>query len=222
MLEFCDQSLENVIEESNFVLMEDIKKFTRGIFNGLKEMHSLGISHRDLKPENVLLKDKEVKIADVGSSKVVDTSPKHLNTPYVVSRYYRAPELILASNKYDPSIDIWATGCILFEMITKTAMFPGESEGLQLVEIQQILGAPSDAELQHYQEVMNVDQNVLKLFTKVTKMDNNKKLEILEMFKASNAHSKIYTEDDLKEASELIEQCLKWSPADRISAEEAL
>lgn len=39
-----------------------------------------------------------LKIADLGASKVLDTSNKHMNTPYVVSRYYRAPELILGSN----------------------------------------------------------------------------------------------------------------------------
>ncbi len=57
-----------------------------------------------------------------------------MNTPYVVARYYRAPELILGSHYYDESIDIWAAGCILFEMITRTSLFPGESEGLQLLE----------------------------------------------------------------------------------------
>lgn len=110
--------------------MKAIQKYAREIFTGLKEMHDLGIAHRDLKPENVLLFEGEVRIADVGSSKIIDTSEAKMNTPYVVSRYYRAPELILASNRYDTSVDIWATGCIIFEMITKTAMFPGESEGL--------------------------------------------------------------------------------------------
>ena len=93
-------------------------------------MHQLGISHRDLKPENILLKDNVAKICDVGSSKVLDTSPSSMNTPYVVSRYYRAPELILSCNKYGLSIDIWAVGCIIFELLTKTPMFPGESEGI--------------------------------------------------------------------------------------------
>ena len=99
-------------------------------------MHELGICHRDLKPENVLLKDQEVRICDVGSSKILDTKEPFMNTPYVVSRYYRAPELILAINKYDTSIDVWATGCIIFELITRTPLFPGDAEGLQLVEIQ--------------------------------------------------------------------------------------
>ena len=74
-----------------------------------------------------------VKICDFGSAKLLNES---LNTPYIVSRYYRAPELILASNRYDFSIDIWATGCIIFELITKTPMFPGDSEGHQLIEMQ--------------------------------------------------------------------------------------
>ena len=70
-----------------------------------------------------------MRICDVGSSKIIDFSDERMNTPYVVSRYYRAPELILACNRYDFSIDIWATGCIIFELLTKTPMFPGDSEG---------------------------------------------------------------------------------------------
>lgn len=114
--------------------MASIKKYVREIFTGLKNMHELGICHRDLKPENILVKDEVVKICDLGSSKILEKD--QLNTPYVVSRYYRAPELILACNEYDFSIDIWATGCIIFELLVKTPMFPGESEGLQIVEMQ--------------------------------------------------------------------------------------
>jgi len=110
--------------------MHIIQKYVKEIFNGLKNMHEIGISHRDLKPENILLKEKEVRICDVGSSKILDKEPNYMNTPYVVSRYYRAPELILACYKYDHSIDIWATGCIIFELLTKTPMFPGDAEGL--------------------------------------------------------------------------------------------
>ena len=129
--------------------MEEIKVFGKQIFKGLAGMHEKGIAHRDLKPENILLKipgnDKnlvspakienvdqlslELKICDLGAAKVLDMK-SHFNTPYVVSRYYRAPELILGSIYYDYSIDVWATGCILFELITRTPMFPGDAEGL--------------------------------------------------------------------------------------------
>ena len=130
VLEFCDKSLEDVLKKIDYkreyLPMNDVKKWTYQIFNGLNNMHNKGISHRDLKPENILLKNDDVKICDVGSSKILDMSPASMNTPYVVSRYYRAPELILACNKYDFSIDIWATGCILFELLLKTPMFPGD------------------------------------------------------------------------------------------------
>lgn len=102
VLEFCDKSLEDVLKqlekEKDYLPMDKVKKYTLQIFKGLRNMHQMGISHRDLKPENILLKDDEVRICDVGSSKILDMSAARMNTPYVVSRYYRAPELILASN----------------------------------------------------------------------------------------------------------------------------
>lgn len=75
----------------------------------------------------------EVKICDLGAAKVLNMET-NMNTPYVVSRYYRSPELILGSIYYDTSIDVWATGCILFELITRTPLFPGDAEGLQVLE----------------------------------------------------------------------------------------
>ena len=82
-----------------------------------------------------------MKIADLGAAKIL--SSKGLNTPYVVSRYYRAPELIMGAHKYDFAIDIWSTGCILFELITRTPLFVGDAEGLQVLEQAQVKGMPS-------------------------------------------------------------------------------
>ena len=113
-------------------------------------MHVKGIVHRDLKPENVLLKapkgvlgnnqiaqnplNYRIKICDLGAAKVLDTKPSRLNTPYVVSRYYRAPELIMGSHLYDSAIDVWAAGCIFFELLAGIPVFPGENEGMQILE----------------------------------------------------------------------------------------
>ena len=69
-------------------------------------VHKQGICHRDLKPENILKSESGVvKICDFGSAKVM--SSNGLNTPYIVSRYYRAPELILGCSDYTHKIDIW-------------------------------------------------------------------------------------------------------------------
>ena len=148
-MEFCDGSLEDVLRRAESkkkaIDMNQIKHYVWQIFNGLSFMHEKSIAHRDLKPENILLLapegealyesdplTHEVKICDLGAAKVLSQSG--LNTPYVVSRYYRAPELILGSNQYDCSIDVWSVGCILFELITRTPLFPGDTEGLQVLE----------------------------------------------------------------------------------------
>lgn len=155
-MEYCEGSLEDQLRQAEKakqpIPMPSVKHFVKQVFNGLHYMHTKNISHRDLKPENILIKmppmsqqydplKTELKIADLGAAKVLN--PNGLNTPYVVSRYYRAPELIMGSNKYDCSIDIWSTGCILFELITRTPLFPGDAEGLQILEQAQIKGMPS-------------------------------------------------------------------------------
>ena len=44
---------------------------------------------------------------------------------YVVTRWYRAPEVILNASEYTKAIDIWSSGCIFAELIGRTALFPG-------------------------------------------------------------------------------------------------
>ena len=114
-------------------------------------VHSRDVCHRDLKPENILANEQGViKICDFGSAKTL--SPDGLNTPYIVSRYYRAPELVLACSDYTNKIDIWgkllllslihsltnfffiAIGCIFAEFMTLRPLFPGKTEGSMLLE----------------------------------------------------------------------------------------
>ena len=68
-------------------------------------------------------------------------------TEYVVTRWYRAPELLLACERYDAAIDIWATGCIMAELLLRKPLFPGKDYLSQLKLIIQTLGTPSDPEL---------------------------------------------------------------------------
>ena len=108
------------------------------ILSGLKAMHERGICHRDLKPENILLsKEGKIKICDFGSSKILNRNGQ--NTPYVVPRAYRAPELILCLTNYTTAIDIWAAGCILAELFLLTTLFDGKNEGEQLFKIFQLV-----------------------------------------------------------------------------------
>jgi cyclin-dependent kinase-like len=86
------------------------------MLKGIAYMHSLNIIHRDIKPENVLIsRSNIVKICDLGFARNVPNNGKM--TDYVATRWYRPPELILGRDDYDKSIDVWAIGCVMAEMI---------------------------------------------------------------------------------------------------------
>lgn len=122
-----------------------IKYFAYQLLRGLKYTHSAGVIHRDLKPENILINtnDCELKITDFGLARGVCVDNKNY-TEYVVTRWYRAPEVMICSGEYDERLDIWSVGCIIAEMILRKPLFPGDSWLNQLKLILQVLGTPDD------------------------------------------------------------------------------
>jgi len=63
-------------------------------------------------------------------------------TGYVVTRYYRAPEVMLTWQQYSYAVDMWSVGCIFAEMLRGTPLFPGENHIHQFTIITQVLGNP--------------------------------------------------------------------------------
>ena len=134
-----------VLEELSLDLYEILKhRKYRGlplplIQNVLKEMLSAlvvleraRIVHSDIKPENILLSDifsQSVKLIDFGSARFLE-SPPHF---YVQSRYYRAPEVVLAI-PHDTKIDMWSLGCVAAELFLGFPLFPGQNE-IHLLEL---------------------------------------------------------------------------------------
>ena len=120
------------------------KDFCFQLLLGLKHCHEQGIMHRDLKPQNRLIENGvKLKIADFGLSRNFSI-PIGRYTHEVVTLWYRAPEILLGAKCYSTSIDLWAVGCILSEMILGRPIFCGESEIEQLLAIFRILGTPSN------------------------------------------------------------------------------
>jgi len=68
-------------------------------------------------------------------------------TEYVVTRWYRAPELLLSNDAYGPAIDVWSVGCILAELLGRRPLFPGKDYIDQLKLIVARVGTPSSDEL---------------------------------------------------------------------------
>eukprot|EP00976_Prorocentrum_cordatum_P021744 444302-Prorocentrum_minimum.AAC.1 len=69
-------------------------------------------------------------------------------TEYVVTRWYRAPELLLSCEEYTASIDVWSVGCIFAELLGRKPLFPGKDYIHQLKLIIQVLGSPAEEDLQ--------------------------------------------------------------------------
>ncbi|KAI4503139.1 hypothetical protein M0802_002183 [Mischocyttarus mexicanus] len=116
---------------------------------GIKHLHSAGIIHRDLKPSNIVVKsDCTLKILDFGLARTAGTT--FMMTPYVVTRYYRAPEVILGMG-YKENVDIWSVGCIMGEMIRGGVLFPGTDHIDQWNKIIEQLGTPAQEFMQRLQ-----------------------------------------------------------------------
>ncbi|XP_047935483.2 cyclin-dependent kinase 7 isoform X4 [Anser cygnoides] len=98
----------------------------------------------DLKPNNLLLDENGVlKLADFGLAKSFG-SPNRVYTHQVVTRWYRAPELLFGARMYGVSVDMWAVGCILAELLLRVPFLPGDSDLDQLTRIFETLGTPTE------------------------------------------------------------------------------
>ncbi|XP_040986796.1 mitogen-activated protein kinase homolog MMK2-like [Juglans microcarpa x Juglans regia] len=144
--ELMDTDLHQIIRSDQPLTDDHCQYFLYQLLRGLKYVHSAHVLHRDLKPSNLLLNANcDLKIGDFGLART--TSETDFMTEYVVTRWYRAPELLLNCSEYTAAIDVWSVGCILGEIVTREPLFPGKDYVHQLRLITELLGSPDDASL---------------------------------------------------------------------------
>ncbi|XP_077424879.1 mitogen-activated protein kinase 12 [Vanacampus margaritifer] len=179
---------------------EKIQYLVYQILKGLKYIHSSGIIHRDLKPGNLAInQDCELKILDFGLARQADSEM----TGYVVTRWYRAPEVILSWMHYSQTVDIWSVGCIMAEMLQGKPLFKGNDHLDQLTEIMKITGTPSQEFISKLQS--DDAKGYIKSLQKVEKKDLQK------VFSKANP-----------QAVSVLERMLLLDPESRATAAEAL
>lgn len=116
---------ETLRDYPNGMPLQEVLTWISGITAGLSFLHDRGLVHRDLKPANVFRDHTGIKVGDVGLSKYISESRRSAQTQSVGTVYYMAPEV--ARGRYGREVDVYALGVMLYEMITGTVPFEGQT-----------------------------------------------------------------------------------------------
>ena len=203
VMEKMDSDLQKIIASKQELSDEHYQFILYQILRALYFLHSANIIHRDFKPSNVLInEDCMVKLCDFGMSRGIQEENISL-TEYVVTRYYRAPEVMLSSHHYSKKIDVWSVGCTFAELLSKKFLFPGDNYIAQIKLIIDVLGTQDDKDLNFISN--SSAKNFVMQFKNIPKKDFNK------ILKGANPN-----------AVDLVEKMLVFNPEKRYSIEQCL
>ncbi|CAK9157105.1 unnamed protein product [Ilex paraguariensis] len=201
--ELMDTDLHQIIKSSQPLSSDHCKYFLFQLLRGLKYLHSANVLHRDLKPGNLLVNANcELKICDFGLARTSRDNGQFM-TEYVVTRWYRAPELLLCCDNYGTSIDVWSVGCIFAEILGRKPIFPGNECLSQLKLIISVLGS------QHETDLEFIDNPKAKGFIRALP------------YSRGTHFSSLYPQADPL-ALDLLQRMLVFDPSKRITVTEAL
>ncbi|NWU87163.1 MK15 kinase, partial [Onychorhynchus coronatus] len=209
IFESMETDLHAVIKKGN--LLKDIHKcyILYQLLKATKFIHSGNVIHRDQKPSNILL-DAEccVKLCDFGLARSLCQQGEDQASPalteYVATRWYRAPEILLASRSYTKGVDMWSIGCILGEMLLGKPLFPGTSTMNQIEQILRVIPAPSPEDMLALQSEYKASV--------INHMSSGQRVTFEEIFPSSTPLP----------ALDLLKKLLVFNPDKRLTAEEAL
>lgn len=198
--DLMDSDLRTFIRSENSYSIENVKYFCYHIACALQYIHSSNIIHRDIKPSNILINSKmEIKVCDFGLSREFYGTDEM--THYMVTRNYRAPEIIL-ENSYDQCVDIWSLGCILAEFVLRRPLFIANNSAEQLNCIYEFLGKPNDLDW-------------------IT--NPNSKDYVISRYLEDRPNIKCsFPERTNRDLLDLVDKILKWNPKNRIGLDEIL
>ncbi|RHY25952.1 hypothetical protein DYB32_007993 [Aphanomyces invadans] len=209
--ELMETDLHRVINSNQILSDDHIQHFLYQMLVAVKFVHSANVLHRDLKPSNILVNaDCDIKLCDFGLARGLrDPLDNQQNeaaadqlTDYVVTRWYRAPEVLLTC-AYGKPMDMWAIGCILAELIGRRPLFPGTDFLHQLKIIMEVVGTPDESTLDF------VTHAKAKRF--ITKQPKRRPIQFASLYPRASPL-----------ALDLLEQLLAFDPRQRIDVDAAL
>jgi serine/threonine-protein kinase PRP4 len=207
-----------------------VRSYSQQLFLALKMLKRCSILHADIKPDNILVNESKLllKLCDFGSAAHVSEMDI---TPYLVSRFYRAPEIILGMS-YDHGIDLWSTAVTIFELYTGRIMFPGKSNNEMLKLIMDLKGKMPNRLIRKgtFRE-LHFDGNFNFLYHEVDKVTQREKVTSISTISPSKdlfadmVGGQRLPEDQLRKVTQLkdfLEKILVFDPAKRLSINHAL
>jgi serine/threonine protein kinase len=201
--DLMETDLHQVLKSPQTITPEHARYIIYQILRALKFIHSAGVLHRDLKPSNILLSSNcDVQVCDFGLSAF--NGSQDMLAEYVVTRWYRAPEILLSCSKYDNGIDVWSAGCIFAEILGRRPLFPGSDWTHVINLIFKVVGSPS------YATVMSMcSSDAAQRF--LNSVPKQASMNLWELFPSADP-----------DALDLLGKMLAFDPKERITAAEAL
>eukprot|EP00286_Rhodomonas_abbreviata_P024466 CAMPEP_0181293022 /NCGR_PEP_ID=MMETSP1101-20121128/2833_1 /TAXON_ID=46948 /ORGANISM="Rhodomonas abbreviata, Strain Caron Lab Isolate" /LENGTH=362 /DNA_ID=CAMNT_0023397561 /DNA_START=213 /DNA_END=1297 /DNA_ORIENTATION=- len=199
-----ESDLERIIRSRQVLTDQHLQYFLFQILRGMKYVHSANVLHRDLKPSNLLVNANcDLALCDFGLARGFDAGVDQL-TEYVVTRWYRPPELLLECAMYGKPVDVWSVGCIFAEVIIHEPFFRGDNPQHQLQVIVSKLGLPSKEKLRF----IDSKDGLLE----VSRIQARQPPPFSSWFPSSTN----------PQALDLMSKMMRFNPDDRISVEDAL
>lgn len=156
VFEYMDHDLTGLMDTPTIRFQEEhIKCYMLQLLQGLKYCHDRQVLHRDIKGSNLLIDNNGcLKIADLGLARSTGEEGRRY-TNRVITLWYRPPELLMGTNEYDMSVDMWSVGCLIAELLMLKPLFPGKDEVEQATMIFEKVGYPTEATWPGWRELPN-------------------------------------------------------------------
>ncbi|XP_017135667.1 serine/threonine-protein kinase prp4 [Drosophila miranda] len=207
-----------------------VRSYTQQLFLALKLLKKTGILHADIKPDNILVNENNLilKLCDFGSASAISDNEI---TPYLVSRFYRSPEIILGI-PYDYGIDTWSAGCTIYELYTGKILFSGKSNNQMLKFFMDVKGKIPNRIVRKGQfREQHFDQNCNFLYHEIDKLTEREKIVVMPVVKPSRSLQQELIADQnlpddqhrkVTQLKDLLENMFALDPAKRISLNQSL
>ncbi|XP_007908069.1 homeodomain-interacting protein kinase 4-like [Callorhinchus milii] len=245
VFELLEQNLFEFQKDHNFapIPVRHIRTISKQVLTALQKLKELSIAHTDIKPENIMLVNHsrypfKVKLIDFGSASVL-ADIQHIKGPYIQSRFYRAPEILLGL-PFCEQMDMWSFGCVIVELHLGWPLYPGSNEYDQIRYIVETQGLPKIKQLssgikthlffkqnlhlkwelkskEEYSEETTQQSSESRIFT-LSSLDQLERTNI-ESFPSAEVKAELH---DQKMMVDLIKKILNLDPSERIRANIAL